>query len=181
VTVGPFDIGAGVVALVLVIYGAWRGIIRLSFWFAGWAIGWWAALRYSEPLALWLGARRELLAGHPDALRLACFLALLIAVVFVATLAGWLLSRLVKLALMGPVDRLIGAGLGLLMAILLVCAATIPILAVWPPDGGWLMRESVLAPYAVAGGEYLKVVAAEPWKSRFTEGARSLFSRDARP
>jgi membrane protein required for colicin V production len=178
VSVGPFDLGAGVVALVLVLYGAWRGIIRISFWFAGWAIGWWVALRYSEPLALRLGARRELLADHPDLLRLACFIFLLIVVVFLASLLGWLLSRLVKLALMGPMDRLAGAGLGLLMAIVLVCAATIPILAAWPPDGGWLMSQSVLAPYAVAGGEYLKVAAAEPWKSRFSAGARAVFSKD---
>lgn len=177
---GPFDLGAGLVALVLVIYGAWRGIIRLSFWFAGWVIGWWAALRFSEPLAMRLGARRELLADHPDMLRFACFIFLLIVVVFLASLVGWLLSRLVKLALMGPLDRLMGAGVGLLMAIVLVCAATIPILAAWPPDGGWLMSESTLAPYAVAGGEYLKVVAAEPWKSRFSEGARAMFSKDTR-
>lgn len=174
---GPFDIGAGVLALVLVLYGAWRGIIRLSLWFAGWAIGWWIALRYSEPLALRLGARRELLADHPDLLRLACFIFLLAVVVFLASLLGWLLSRLVKLALMGPVDRLMGAGLGLLMSIVLICAASIPILAAWPPDGGWLMSRSVLAPYAVAGGDYLKVVASEPWKSRFSESSRAIFSR----
>ena len=173
---GPFDIGAGVLALILVLYGAWRGIIRLSLWFLGWAAGWWIALRYSEPLALRLGARRELLADHPDLLRLACFIFLLVVVVFLASLAGWLLSRMVRMAKMGPMDRLMGAGLGMLMAIVLVCAATIPILAAWPPDGGWLMSESVIAPYAVAGGDYLKVLASDPWKSRFAEASRAMFT-----
>ena len=177
---GPFDLGAGVLGLVLVLYGAWRGIIRLTLWFAGWAVGWWAALRYSEPLALKLGAHQTPLAGHPDLLRLACFLFLLMAVVFLASLAGWLISKMMKFALMGPVDRLMGAGLGLLMAILLVCAASIPILAIWPPDGGWLMQESVLAPYAVAGGDYLKVAVSEPWKSRFADASRALFARNTK-
>ena len=114
-------------------------------WFLGWAAGWWIALRYSEPLALRLGACRELLANHPDLLRLACFIFLLVVVVFLASLVGWLLSRMVRMAKMGPMDRLMGAGLGM-SSIVLVCAAAIPILAAWPPDGGWLMSESVIAP-----------------------------------
>ncbi|MGH9869114.1 MAG: CvpA family protein [Candidatus Polarisedimenticolia bacterium] len=177
-TPGPFDIGAGVLALVLMAYGAWRGMIRLVLWFAGWVAAWWVALRYSEPLALRLGAGQEVLAGRPDLLRLACFLFLFASVAFVLSLAGWLLARALKMALPKGVDRLMGATAGLLMAILLVCASSVPILAVWPPDGGWLMWDSIVAPYAVAGGRYLQTVAPEPWKSRFSAASQALLSKD---
>ena len=48
------------------------------------------------------------------------------------------------------------------------------LLALASPDGGWLMKDSRLAPYAVAGGEYLELAAPEPLRERFATAARAL-------
>ena len=65
--------------------------------------------------------------------------------------------------------------MGLLVAIVLICASTIPLLGLVSPDGA-ILNGSHLAPYAVAGGEYLKALAPESMRARFTEAARRLLS-----
>ena len=67
--------------------------------------------------------------------------------------------------------------MGLLVAILLICASTIPLLGLISPDGA-IMKGSKLAPFAVAGGEYLKGLAPESMRERFTVAARALMSTE---
>ena len=171
-----FDIAAGAVALVFVVYGAWRGMARLTLHVAGLVLGCVLAMRYSEWLALKLGASSASVSAGWDPLRLVSYAIIFIAVSVLASLVAWPVTRLLAAAHLGFFDRLAGAGVGLLMATLLICGAMIPLVALSPPDGGVATRDSVLAPYAVAGGDYLKALAPEPLRSRFIDGARRFFS-----
>lgn len=175
---GALDIAAGFFAVLLILYGALRGMARLTLRFIGLVAGWLLAVRYCESLAVRLGAEPVASSLGPDLLRVAAFGIIFLAVIIGATFATWLVTRFLGAVHLRGLDRLAGAGLGLLMAILLMCAATIPLLALAPPDGGPLVRGSLLAPYAVAGGDYLKAAAPEPLRSRFIEASHSLFDPD---
>jgi uncharacterized membrane protein required for colicin V production len=170
----PFDLAAALVVSVLALYGFFKGMIRLVLWFVGLALGWILAVRYCEPVAVWLGAEPAGSVPGFDVLRIVAFAIVLVAVVVITSLLGHLVTRILSAAKLRSMDRIAGAGLGMLAAILLICAATIPLVALSPPDGGMVMKESLLAPYAVAGGDYLKVLVPEPMRSRFTQMSRSV-------
>jgi membrane protein required for colicin V production len=172
---GVFDAGAGLAILLLVVYGILKGMARLVLGFAGVAIGWALAARWCEPLALRAGASGRAAGEGPDFLRLAAFALIFLAVSMSAAVLAWLITRALGAAKLGGLNRLAGAGLGLLLGILLVCAASVPLLGMWPPDGGALMRGSRLAPYAAAGGQYLTGLTPEPLRTRFEVAARRLF------
>ncbi|HET9480539.1 MAG TPA: CvpA family protein, partial [Candidatus Polarisedimenticolia bacterium] len=158
------------------LFGLMRGMARLVLWFAGVTIGWIAAVRYAEPLALWMGATASPSPTGIDGMRLAAFAAVFVGVVVVCSVLAFLVTRALGAVKLRWLDRLMGGGLGLLAAILLACAATIPLAALWPPDGGGLLKGSTLAPYALAGGDYLQAVAAEPLRGRFAAVSRALFA-----
>lgn len=170
-----FDIVAGVIALSFMVYGALRGMARLTLHVAGLVLGCVLAMRYSEWLALKLGAGAAAVSAGWDPLRLLSYAIIFLTVTVIASLVAWPVTRLLAAAHLGFLDRLAGAGAGLLMAVLLICGAMIPLVALSPPNGGVATRDSVLAPYAVAGGDYLKALAPEPLRSRFIDGARRFF------
>ena len=178
--VGLLDVMAAILAAVFMIYGAARGIIRLTLGFLALALGWIVAVRFGETLALRLGAEASSRPGATDLLRLVAFGLIFLGVVAAMTVVAWLMVRFLGAVNLRGFDRLAGAGLGLLMAIILTCAATVPLLAFSPPDGGGLFEGSLIAPYAIAGGDYLKLVAAEPLQSRFTRFSRALFDEGPR-
>lgn len=182
---GPFDVAAGLVLLVLALYGAIRGMVRLVLWFAGLASGWALGLAWCETLARRFGAAAQPSGGGPDWARLAAFAGIFLVTIVVFALLARAIARFLGAVKLRWVDRLAGAGLGLLVAILLLGAATVPLYALWPPDGGPLMRGSTLAPYAVAGGDYLKIAAPGPLRDRFSRFSRTMFggpiARDDEP
>ncbi len=178
---GAFDVSACLVILVLLIYGMVRGVIRLTLGFAGLAAGWALAVRYDEPLAARLAARPPEPPAGPDLLRLAAAAGIFVAVVLASWILAWLIARALGAVKLRFLDRMAGAGLGVLMAILLICALTIPLLAHVPPDGGPLMRHSVLAPYAIAGGDYLTILVPDDLRARFSARARAFFAGPPRP
>ena len=173
-----FDIIACLVILGFVIYGMVKGMARLALGFLGCALGWFVALRYCEPGAVLLRKIIPSSGGRGfDGHRIAAFIFIFFVVLIGMGLVAWLITRALQAAKLGGLNRLAGGGLGLLVAIVLICASTIPLLGLVSPDGA-MMRGSILAPYAVAGGEYLKILAPEPMRSRFTAAARALLSTD---
>ncbi len=174
---GIFDIAAVVVILVLMLYGMINGFVRLAMGFIGLALGWFLAVRYCEVLALRLGATPDDVTKPPGGMRLLAFALIFLGVVILCGLLAWMITRALGAVKLRWIDRLIGGGAGVLAAILLICAATVPLAALSPEDGGALMKESRLAPYAVAGGEYLKTLAPGRMKERFSKIARSVLSK----
>jgi len=173
-----FDIVAVLVMLVFVIYGMVKGMARLALGFLGCALGWFVAVRYCEPVAIMLrrivpSSGGKGFEGH----RIAAFILIFLVVLIVMGLLAWLITRMLQAVKLGGMNRLAGGGLGLLVAIVLICASTIPLLVLVSPDGA-ILKGSILAPFAVAGGEYLGALAPEQMRSRFDAAARTLRSVD---
>ncbi|HEY3177069.1 MAG TPA: CvpA family protein [Candidatus Polarisedimenticolia bacterium] len=173
-----FDVIVVILLAGFALFGLLRGMVRLVFGFAAVILGWILGLRWCETVAVPL--RRIVpssgggagFGGH----RIAAFILIFLGVVIAVGVLAWLVTRALGAVKLGWLNRMAGAALGLLVGILVLCAATVPLLALSAPDGGSLMQGSRLAPYAVAGGEYLKVAAPEPIRERFTLAAKSLLA-----
>ena len=171
-----FDLATIVVVSVLVVYGAVKGIVRLALWVASMVFGWILAVRFCEPVAALIWGPPDPERTGPSVAPLGAFAIIFLTVAIAAAVLAWLTTRLLSAIQLRWVDRLAGAGVGLLLGIALVCAATLPLVAFLPAGAG-LLSNSVLAPYAVAGGDYLKTLAPESMRARFTEASRQFFQR----
>ncbi len=134
------DIAIATGCVLAVLLGAARGLVRLLLVSGFLALGWWLALRYQIPVA------RTLIGVDDGPGVLVGF----VLVFFVVALAGGFLGRLVVKLLRAAdlrwVDRLAGAGVGLLVAVLLAAAALLPLAAVLPAETP-LVADSALAPH----------------------------------
>ena len=171
-----FDLAAVFVVSVLALYGAVRGIVRLTLWAAGMVFGWILAVRYCEPVAARFWIPPDPHGAGPSVALLGAFVIIFLAVAIAASLLAWLITRMLSAIQLRWADRLAGAGAGVLLGICLLCAATLP-MVVFLPAGPGLLADSTLAPYAVAGGDYLKAFAPASIQKRFTRASRPIFER----
>jgi len=153
-----------IVIAVSVLQAAISGFFHEAFGIAGLILGYllaaWnyerLAARYAPYLkSMWLG-------------EIAAFLAIFLAVVLVAGLAGRVVRHIVKEAGLSFVDRVLGGALGLLRGILMV-AVVLMSMAAFTPTSTWL-EGSQLAPYFLVVGRAAIWVAPSELRSRFYQG-----------
>ena len=104
--------------LASVLLGMWRGLVHELFSIAGWV----AAFLLAQSLAGWAGVRLPL-DDFSEPLRYAAgFVTVFVVAAFGAGLLSWLISRLVGSIGLNPVDRVLGAGFGLLRGLVMLLA-----------------------------------------------------------
>ncbi|MGH8747135.1 MAG: CvpA family protein [Burkholderiales bacterium] len=138
---------------VSVLWGVWRGLVREVISIAGWVLAFIAAYLFAAPLASALPRAIP----TPELRMLTAFMGVFIAALVVATLCSLLLSKLVKAAGLGGLDRVLGSIFGLARGLLIVLAlALVAGLTAAPRQGYW--RNSV------SGGPMGRtVLAIRPW------------------
>jgi membrane protein required for colicin V production len=121
--------------------GAWRGLVREVVAILGWVIAFLAANLFAGPLG------PEMPSAIPSAeLRVAAaFVAIFIGSLILSSLAGLLLSKLVKAVGLGGTDRALGAAFGAARGLLLVLAAAVLAGLTSAPRQAW-WRESASGP-----------------------------------
>lgn len=94
-----------------------------------------------------------------------CFSIVFVIILIALSVAANLLSRLVRLSLLGGIDRLLGAGFGLVRGAALLVLAYVVLAFVLPP-GNWpnSLREAHGLPYLHAGAHYALARAPERWR-----------------
>ena len=110
----------GVFAISLAL-GAWRGLVRELISILGWVIAFLAANLLAGPL----GPAMPQAIPSPELRVAAAFVAVFVVSLIVTSLAGLLLSKIVKAVGLGGVDRLLGAMFGAARALLIVLAAAL--------------------------------------------------------
>lgn len=110
-----------VVLLASLVLGAWRGLVyellSLLSWLAAFVLAQW----FAADAAQWLP-----LAGAGASLRYAGgFVLVFVVTVFAGGLVAFLIKKLVAAVGMGPADRLLGAGFGLLRGAVMLLAVTL--------------------------------------------------------
>ncbi|MEY5098345.1 MAG: hypothetical protein RJA36_1064 [Pseudomonadota bacterium] len=112
------DIFLLLLLLASVLLGLWRGLVYELLSVAGWV----AAFFLAQWLAQWAAAHLPL-KNFSEPLRYAAgFAAVFVASVFAAGLLAWLLKKLIETVGLRPVDRVLGAGFGLLRGVIMLLA-----------------------------------------------------------
>jgi len=136
-----------------VAWGVWRGLAREVMSLAGWVIAFLAANLFAAPLAETLPASLS----PPELRVLVAFVGVFVLCLAVASLAGLLLSKLIKAVGLGSLDHTLGALFGVARGLLIVLAfALLAGLTRLPLNPIW--EESVSGPAMASAATALK-----PW------------------
>ncbi len=138
----PFDMAIIVILGYCIIRGIFRGLIKEVSSIAGLAAGFYVAYSYHGAVSFlfskWI--------TEPAYINIACFLFLFCSVFFIIALIGILIRFVIKLVLLGVVDRIFGGVFGALKAILIVSCIYILLVTFLPAGGATIIRASKLAP-----------------------------------
>jgi membrane protein required for colicin V production len=147
------DYAALGVAGLSAVLGMWRGLAREVMSLGAWLIAFLAANLLAGPL----GEALPQSIRSPELRVLIAFVALFLVVLVLVTLAGFLMSKMIRAMGLGGLDRTLGALFGLTRALVIALAfALIAGLTRIPLDPMW--RESVSGPLLARGATALK-----PW------------------
>lgn len=151
-----FDYAVLAMIAASVLLGFWRGVVSEVLALAAWVAGFIAARAWAESASkLFAGVVLE------PALRYAAGFALVMFAVLVAFALGrQLLKLLLRAVGLGALDRLLGAGFGVMRGVLIVLAGVLIAGMTALPKAAW-WREATLAPPLETA-----VIAAKPWLPR---------------
>lgn len=141
------------VLTVSLLVGAWRGLVVEVISVLSWV----AALLLAQWFAADVGARLPMAGATSSVRYVAGFAVLVVATLLAGALLGFLLSKLLSVAGMGPVNRLLGAMFGLLRAVLLILVAT-AVVGMTPWKSAPLWQASVGARWATSALGLLRPV-----------------------
>ena len=130
----------GVFAVSLAL-GAWRGLVREVVSILGWVIAFLAANLLAGPL----GPVMPQAIPSPELRLAAAYVAVIAVSLILTSLAGLLLSKVVQAVGLGGVDRVLGAGFGMLRGLLIVLAAALVAGLTSAPRQPW-WRDSLSGP-----------------------------------
>jgi membrane protein required for colicin V production len=164
-----FDIVLLTFACILVLVGMVKGLVRILIGVAALVAAFALAARYHQPLAEQLGG----LDIDREALRLIAYLLIFVGVMLAGGLLAWLTRKVVKAAMLSWADRLGGAALGLLAAMLTAALIVLPIVA-YSPWGERLLLRSVLAPYVTVVADVANTLVPEDLSSKYREKVDDL-------
>jgi len=154
----PFDMVIIVVAGYCIIRGIFRGLIREVSSIIGLAAGFYVAYSYHDAVAPFFSKWIT----EPAYLKMTSFILLFCSVFLVIALAGILIRFLIKLVLLGVVDRVLGGIFGALKAVLIVSFAYILLITFLPAGGVTVVGESKLAPQInMIARELIRVVPGD--------------------
>ena len=140
----------GVFALSLAL-GAWRGLVRELISVLGWVIAFLAANLLAGPL----GPAMPQAIPTPELRMAAAYAAVFLGSLVVTSLAGLLLSKIVKAVGLGGVDRLLGTAFGAARGLLIVLAAALVAgLTSAPREAFW--KDSTSGPLLAQAAQALK-------------------------
>jgi len=130
-----------------------RGFVRVAASLAAWVIGFLAALRLSEPVGALLPDFGETASTR----YVVAFILIMLGVLIVGGLAGFVLSRLLRAAGLGFLDRLLGAILGLARGLLIVVFLVLLAGLTPLPTKDWWQNALLSPPLTVAA------LSLRPW------------------
>ena len=164
-----FDLVFCILLAALVVYGLLRGLVQVVLSIAALVGAFVAANAWHEPLA----QHFEASGGALPVRRIAAWAAIFVGVILLGAVVSWLAARLVRVASLGPLDRLAGAALGAVAAVLAGAALAVP-LAAYGGEDARLLRGSRVAPYVTAVSDWINVAAPDGLAQRYERAAAAL-------
>jgi len=137
-----------------ILWGVWRGLVHEVVSVAAWVLAFLAANLLAGPIG---EALPKSMVTTPEVRVLVSFVVVFIATLVVCTVVGHLLSRMMKVAGLGPLDRTLGGVFGLARALLILLAfALVAGLTALPRQPAW--RDSASGVTLAQGA-----LALRPW------------------
>jgi membrane protein required for colicin V production len=159
-----FDIVLLVLACLLVLIGVIKGLVRILIGLAALVAAFALAARYHRPLA----DRLHGLEIGEEPLKLLAYVMIFLGVMLAGAVVAFLLRKLVKAAMLSWADRLAGATLGLVVALLTAALLVLPLVA-YSPYSERILGNSVLAPYVTAVADLANTLVPEDLSRRYDE------------
>ena len=152
----PLDWFLAVILGGSLLLGAWRGLVQEVLSVLGWIAAFVAAQWLAPQASQWLP-----MAQSSPALRYAAgFVVVFIAVIILASVLTWLVKKVVEAVGLRPIDRVLGAGFGLVRGVIIVLAITVVALMT-PLKTTEAWNQSVGAQMAAQGLKKLKPMLPE--------------------
>ncbi|RMF74013.1 MAG: CvpA family protein [Acidobacteria bacterium] len=163
------DITIAAIFVGAVLYGLVRGFVRIAIGLAGLAISLAAALRLAERGPDWFSG------VFVDArlARLTAFVVVLAAGLLTTAVVAFVARRLVRAAQVSWVDRLVGAALGAIGALLAVAGLLVG-LTTFLPAGAPLIRESRLVPVVMGVADLAAAILPPRMADEYERRRRAL-------
>jgi membrane protein required for colicin V production len=145
------------------LFGALSGLLRQVARLVGFALALYASIYLNAPATQWLG-RYLMDDADPRVVRAAAYVAVFLGVLLLVLLVTAILDRALVAAKLKPMDRLLGAGLGLLKTGLILGALLMGVVLYAQPGTNGLMERSVLAGHMVRAMDRVVVVIPGEFK-----------------
>jgi membrane protein required for colicin V production len=158
----PFDILVVIILGFCLIRGIFRGLIKEVASIVGVLAGFYAAYTYYRQLAAFLARWMD----NPVSLNLVAFFVLFCGVFLTISILGVVVKYLLSIAFLGWVDRICGAGFGMIKGIL-ISAVVLLTLTAFLPRGAPLLEKSLMAPHVTSLSETLARVVSRDMKKQF--------------
>lgn len=152
-----FDLGVGVIFLLLVVRGGWTGFVRQLATFFALIGGYLLAGRYSGQVMVLV----EPFVENPKLVFLISFALLFCLSALVFIMIGAFMRKLVEFTMLGWFDRLLGMFLGGAKA-WVICSFMYMFLASSLSGSNTLLSQSISGPYLAEGGKILNQFIRDP-------------------
>lgn len=164
-----FDIIVIVILSFCVIRGVFRGLIKELSSIIGVLGGYYFAYSYymvlAKPLSRWISS--------PSYLNILSFLIIFSVVLILISILGVIIKYILKIAYLGWVDRICGAGFGITKGILIVSVLLITLTAFLPRNAA-VIKNSFLAPYVTMISENMAKIISPDMKRNFSSKITAL-------
>ena len=148
-----FDYAVLTIIAASVLLGLWRGVVSEILALAAWIVAFLVARAAAADVANWLAAH----IAEPGLRLPVAYVLVFVGVLLVFAIARMLISLMLKAVGLGLLDRLLGAGFGVLRGTLVVLAVVLVAgMTPLPREAWW--RDAMLAPPLET-----VVIAAKPW------------------
>jgi membrane protein required for colicin V production len=164
-----FDIIVAVILTYSLIRGLFRGLVKEVASIIGVLGGFFAAYSFYSPAAEYLSG----LVSNPAYRNILAFLIIFCAVVIVINLLAIIIKYILKVVLLGWLDRLGGLGFGAIKAVL-IGSVLFLVLTAFLPKGTPLIRDSMAAPYLSMVSEKLATLVSSEIRGEFSAKLEAL-------
>ena len=164
-----FDILIVIIFGFCLIRGFFRGFIKEMSSIVGVLGGFYAAYTYymefAKPLSGWISDKAYLY--------IVSFLIVFCGVFLIISILGVVIKYILNIAFLGWVDRICGAGFGIIKAVLIASVLLIPLTAFLPKDAP-IVKNSMLSPHVSFISEKMAKVIPKDMKHQFVSKIEEL-------
>ena len=164
-----FDILFALITGFFIIRGLFRGFIKEFFSIIGVFAGFFVATRY-------YGAAASLIPGgilNPAYLSIVGFLILFMLLYFIISVLGVIIKYLLKITILGWVDRVFGAISGTFKGVLITTVSLLALVAFLPAGPSFITR-SRLSPHLISITEKMALVLPKEMRLQFTANLKAV-------